>query len=113
MNFQLDDEDRQKMLPPLTLQLLLENAVKHNVVLASKPLQINITSEGQSILKICNNIQPKTSPVSSNKMGLHNIITKYKLLNQPEVMVEQANGSFCVYIPLINNQLNADTNRRR
>ena len=113
VNFQLDDEDREKMLPPLTLQLLLENAVKHNVVLASKPLQINITSEGQSILKICNNIQPKTSPVSSNKMGLHNIITKYKLLNQPEVTVLQTSESFCVSIPLIKNSHYADPDRGR
>lgn len=104
-------EDRQKMLPPLTLQLLLENAVKHNAVLPSKPLHVHISSERKNLLKVCNNLQPKTSPVQSNKMGLHNIIAKYKLLNQPAVTVLQSDHSFCVSLPLINNNHHADTDR--
>ena len=103
VSINVNEEDKQKMLPPLTLQLLLENAVKHNAVLASNPLHVQIESEGKNILKVCNNLQPKTSPVQSNKMGLHNIITKYKLLNQPEVAVFRTNDSFCVSIPLLND----------
>jgi len=113
VSINVNEEDRQKMLPPLTLQLLLENAVKHNAVLASKPLQVHITSEVKNRLKTCNNLQPKTSPVQSNKMGLLNIITKYKLLNQPEVTVVQTSDSFCVSLPLINNSHYEDTDRRR
>lgn len=103
----------EKMLPPLTLQLLLENAVKHNSVLASRPLRIEIASVKQNMLQISNNLQPKTSKVHSNKMGLHNIITKYKLLNQPEVTVLQTGESFCVTIPLIINSQYADPDRGR
>lgn len=113
VNINIDDEDRNKMIPPLTLQLLLENAVKHNVVLASKPLKVDISTADHKFLKVCNNLQPKTSPVQSNKTGLHNIIAKYKLLNLPEVLVEQTADSFCVTIPLINNSQYADTDRRR
>ncbi|MGN6341428.1 MAG: sensor histidine kinase [Flavisolibacter sp.] len=103
VSININDEDRQKMLPPLTLQLLLENAVKHNAVLASKPLHVQINSEGRNILKVCNNLQPKTSPVQSNRMGLHNIITKYKLLNKPGVSITKTDESFCILLPLINN----------
>ncbi|HEX5668938.1 MAG TPA: histidine kinase, partial [Chitinophagaceae bacterium] len=113
VSIQVDDQDRNKMIPPLTLQLLLENAVKHNAVLASKPLQINISTEDHKILKVCNNLQPKTSPVQSNKTGLHNIFSKYRLLNQPEVVVVQTDDSFCVSLPLINNSHHADTDRGR
>lgn len=105
------EEDREKLIPPLTLQLLLENAVKHNAVLASKPLYITINSDNRNILRVCNNLQPKTSAVHSNKMGLHNIITKYKLLNQPEVAVLQTDDSFCVALPLINKNHYADFDR--
>jgi hypothetical protein len=113
VNIQVNHEDRTKMLPPLTLQLLVENAVKHNAVLVSKPLLIEIRSDKKNFLKVCNNLQPKTSAMHSNKMGLHNIIQKYKLLNRPEVMVLQTNESFSVSIPLLKKSHYGDTDHRR
>lgn len=113
VSIDVTEEDKEKMLPPLTLQLLLENSVKHNVILATKPLFVQIYSAGNNILKVSNNMQLKTSVVPGNKMGLHNIITKYKLLNQPEVTVTQADDLFCVSVPLINHAYHADIDRRR
>jgi hypothetical protein len=113
VNIQVACEDRKKMLPPLTLQLLVENAVKHNAVLVSKPLVIEIVSANNNYLEVCNNLQLKTSATHSNKMGLHNIIQKYKLLNQPEVRVLQTHESFSVSIPLIKTRHNAGTDHRR
>ena len=113
VNIDVRPEDRQKFMPPLTLQLLVENAVKHNAVLVSKPLCIEIVSGKKNLLNVCNNLQPKISTVHSNKMGLHNIIQKYRLLNQPEISVLHTNDSFCVSIPLINNNHYGDTDHRR
>jgi sensor histidine kinase YesM len=89
-----------RLLPPLTLQLLFENAVKHNIVSASKPLIINIFAQG-SLLYVENNLQKKRISVASNKVGLSNIMTKYELLNQPAVSVFQDEHKFQVTLPLI------------
>jgi hypothetical protein len=113
VNIHVANEDRKKVLPPLTLQLLVENAVKHNAVLVSKPLVIEIASASNNYLEVCNNLQLKTSATHSNKMGLHNIIQKYKLLNQPDVTVMQTNDSFCVSIPLLNNGYYGGIDHRR
>ena len=86
-------------LPPLTLQLVMENAVKHNAILEDKPLHINIYSQDDKLI-VENQINKKTTLVISNKMGLDNIRQKYKLLGLEEVQVEQNNGIFRVLIPL-------------
>ena len=87
-------------IPPLTLQMLLENAVKHNQVSARKPLQIYI-SEEEGGLVIKNTNQPKRSVASSNGMGLSNIAAKYKLLNQSELTIIHDEESFTVKLPLL------------
>jgi len=88
-------------LPPLTLQLLLENAVKHNVIMKNRPLKVTIAYEGNERLIVKNNLQKKTSKIPSNKVGLTNIAMKYKLLNQPEVIISETTEEFSVSIPLI------------
>jgi hypothetical protein len=98
-------------LPPLTLQILLENAVKHNAVLASQPLYINIGTDGQGNLVVVNNIQQKTSPVQSSKKGLSHIQSKYKLLKQPEITIQHADAYFRVTVPLIKSIYHAGINR--
>ncbi|MBC7892340.1 MAG: histidine kinase, partial [Sphingobacteriaceae bacterium] len=72
------------LLPPLTLQLLVENAVKHNVVAAETPLHIRIYTQGPNALLVRNTLQRKLgSRVVSTRKGLLNISEKYRLLNQP------------------------------
>lgn len=100
-------------LPPLTLQLLIENAVKHNVILPDKPLTIRIYVSDATNLVIENNLQKKSKEVTSNKMGLSNIIRKYKLLKQPDVLVSATDDSFKVEIPLIKNEVYEYTDSRR
>ena len=91
----------QHLLPPLTLQMLIENAVKHNAILEKSPLRIKIIVNENEQLIVQNNIQKKTTAIESNKIGLKNIKAKYKLLNQEEVLVEENNNCFTVTIPLI------------
>lgn len=101
MEVEVADVLLQKMLPPLTLQLLVENAVKHNVIAAGKPLQIRIHSADQHWLTVTNNFQKKTVNVASNGLGLSNISAKFRLLNQPGLKVYQDEHHFSVSVPLI------------
>ncbi|WP_147275778.1 sensor histidine kinase [Adhaeribacter pallidiroseus] len=88
------------LIPPLTLQILLENAMKHNQVSVRKPLTVSIRSE-QDWLVVRNNFQPKRGQVLTNKVGLANIAAKYKILDQPAIIITQEPESFTVKVPLI------------
>lgn len=87
-------------IPPLTLQMLVENAVKHNMMMKEMPLKIEIRTKNDKLF-VSNNLQRKVRKVSSNRIGLGNIAKKYKLLKQEEIMVNEDNGVFEVVIPLI------------
>jgi sensor histidine kinase YesM len=94
MEIDVADEWAEAQLPPLTLQLLVENAVKHNIVAADQPLHIQIRTDSTGQLIVANNLQRKTSradrrAVLSNGVGLANIATKYELLGQPAVRIEE------------------------
>ncbi|WP_128543545.1 sensor histidine kinase [Larkinella soli] len=89
-------------LPPLTLQLLLENAVKHNIVSGDQPLKIRISTSGQGWLTVRNNLQRKPlDRVKSTKKGLLNILTKYQLLGMPAPTFQETAEDFVVSLPLI------------
>ena len=85
---------------PLSLQLLLENAVKHNVVSTSKPLTINIYEEDNYLI-IENNINPKEAIGKSTKVGLQNIADRYGLITDKGVKIENNNKIFKVSLPLL------------
>ncbi|MBK7850126.1 MAG: histidine kinase [Bacteroidetes bacterium] len=99
---------RDFLIPPLTLQILVENAVKHNVVSTNKPLIIRISTDALGNLMVDNNLQKKTQSVPSGGMGLANITSKYKLLNQSEVMIRSTDDNFQVKLPLISPQMPYD-----
>ena len=93
------ESDLNKHLPPMTLQLLLENAVKHNVLTASKPLRVRLSSDGQW-LSVQNNLQPKSSKPYSSGIGLKNITERVLRLTQREPVIENGDGVYTVKIPL-------------
>ncbi|MPR36852.1 sensor histidine kinase [Salmonirosea aquatica] len=97
----VDEGARANLLPPLTLQLLVENAVKHNIVLPELPLTIEISTDGANQLFIKNTLQRKRTRVASNGVGLSNILTKYQLLGQPLPHFQECDGMFVVSLPLI------------
>ncbi len=98
-------------IPPLTLQLLVENAVKHNVIRSSRPLTIFILSTVEGQLMVRNNLQKKNltagaENIESTHVGLINIVTKYKLLSEyrpglPQPVIESNHEFFTVTLPLI------------
>lgn len=92
------------LVPPLSLQLLVENAVKHNELSPDRPLLLRIRAAADQRINIWNNLQPKRIALPSEKVGLVNIMTKYRLLGQPEVIVLKTSTSFSVSLPLIKNR---------
>lgn len=88
-------------IPPLTLQLLLENAVKHNVVLPEEPLYIRIETRPDEHLVVRNNLQRKNTRVLSNQVGLATIATQYRLLGGGDVIVDKDDQFFSVTLPLL------------
>ena len=87
---------------PLSLQLLMENAIKHNIVSAEKPLKIKVFAENGHLL-VSNNLQIKNQQIESTGIGLDNIRNRYKLFSNDEVTVTESGESFTVSIPLIAN----------
>jgi two-component system LytT family sensor kinase len=92
-------EDR--LLPSLSLQLLVENAVKHNMARKSHPLIISIYLDEQEKLVVENNLQVKPGKITSNNVGLSNISVKYRLINQPDAIVEKDEQIFRVRLALL------------
>lgn len=107
----VEDMFLEHRIPPLTLQLLVENAVKHNVIRASRPLSIFILSTVDGQLMVRNNLQKKNltagaENIESTQVGLGNIFTKYKLLGTyqpglPQPVIDSNHEFFTVTLPLI------------
>lgn len=92
---------------PLSLQLLLENAVKHNVVSARKPLHIQVVEEGGR-LKVINNLQAKQTVGKGSGVGLKNIRERYQLLTSEEVVIEKSATEFSVNLPLLGENVEVE-----
>jgi LytS/YehU family sensor histidine kinase len=88
------------MVPPMSLQMLVENAIKHNEISEEQPLSVFIGIHGNKI-KVMNNFQLRSNREESSKTGLRNIKERYKYFSNEEVEVIQSPRSFIVQIPLI------------
>ncbi len=106
INIQLHVEEGffKYLLPPLSLQLLIENAIKHNVASRNKPLNINIYNEGDCLI-VNNNFRPKKATQNSTGIGLNNLMQRYRLLFDKEMIIEKASDSFNVKLPLVKPEL--------
>jgi sensor histidine kinase YesM len=100
LTIDVPDHYIDKQLPTLTLQLLVENAVKHNIVSVSRPLRIQIrVADGRLVVE--NNLQKKRLAVTSGKVGLSNIAAKYALRGPYSITVEDTDGRFRLTLPLL------------
>jgi sensor histidine kinase YesM len=89
---------------PLSLQLLLENTIKHNVVSEQKPLHIKIYIENNYLI-IENNLQIKEVLQDRKGVGLQNIVNRYALISERKVLVEETSTQFKVKIPILTKQI--------
>jgi len=92
----------ESFIPPLTLQILIENAIKHNIISKTNPLFIDISSD-EGFLIIKNNLQIKKSNVETTKIGLSNIRSRYLILFNERIEITRAENSFIVKLPIIYN----------
>jgi two-component system, LytTR family, sensor kinase len=91
-----------EMIVPMTLQLLMENCVKHNEISASQPLTVQISRNGE-YLKVENNLQPKSRGADSKKTGLSNIRQQFRYFTDKEIVITETDRSFSVEVPFINS----------
>lgn len=93
-------ESMGKMVPPLSLQMLTENAIKHNEVSEEFPLDIYIAVAGDTVI-VSNTLRPKKTREESPGTGLDNIRERYEFLSGKKVVVDKSNGKFEVTLPLL------------
>ena len=86
---------------PLSLQILFENAIKHNIISSRRPLHIAVFTEGEDRLIVRNNLQKKRQTIASTKLGLQNIKNRYAYFSDQKVDVIETAEFFLVSLPLI------------
>ncbi len=92
----------QKMIPPIALQMLFENAIKHNTIAEEEPLTIEVYVENSDTLIIKNNLQKKNIPIEESAgVGLKNIQARYEFLSQTKVEIHETESEFIVKLPLL------------
>ncbi|MFZ1523951.1 MAG: histidine kinase [Saprospiraceae bacterium] len=103
----IDDDAK---VVPLSLQLLLENTIKHNIVSDMQPLHITITLDADYLV-VSNNFQKKEVLQGGSGVGLQNIISRYAILTKKQVRVESNDDSFIVKIPILTKEVNLIKNK--
>jgi hypothetical protein len=93
------DADSYQILP-VSLQILIENAIKHNIATREDPLKISICFEGQYIV-VKNNLQVKATQLKSTGIGLKNLAERVRLISGKDLIIEEDDNSFIVKIPLL------------
>jgi LytS/YehU family sensor histidine kinase len=100
VNIDISEDDESYKIVPVTIQNMIENAIKHNIISTKTPLTINITVE-DGYLVIQNNLQKKARVETSNKLGLTQLKTLYQYLSDKPVIIEETEEDFTIKIPLV------------
>ena len=96
----IDDDKLSQLILPMSLQMLIENAIKHNEISIDLPLTISVFIE-DNLLIVQNNLQPRTSPEESSKTGLQNIRDRLKFYSEKQLEISESSDYFIVKMPLI------------
>ena len=111
MHIEVTDAALRSNIPPITLQLLVENAIKHNIATSEQPLFINIISIEDKYLQVANNLQRITTPYPSTSIGLKNIENRYRILSKNKLpSITEVGGFFSVILPLLNSKIEEHEN---
>ncbi|MEQ8549224.1 MAG: histidine kinase [Cyclobacteriaceae bacterium] len=101
VDFNVPDVFLSTNIAPLTIQMLLENAIKHNIVSKSKPLHIDVYIENGRSIVVKNNLQLKSALEKSTKTGLTNIKNRYAYFGNKQIDIISTTRNFMVAVPLI------------
>ncbi len=102
INITINEKYEGFYIIPASLQMLIENAIKHNIVSKHKPLVIDIHSNGNNTIVVSNNLQLRDSVEHSTKIGLANIVKRYLLVSGKNVEIDKTGTDFTVTLPLLN-----------
>ncbi len=105
-SFEVSDEEKNKFVVPLSLQLLLENAIKHNFATSQNPLNVKIYSQDNQLI-VENNLQQREVLSEREGIGLSNIVQRYALLTTDNVKIENSEEKFKVKIPILTEKITA------
>lgn len=97
---EISTSQEETRLPPCAVQILIENAIKHNEFTEQNPLQIQITLNGHH-LRVTNNSKPKMYAVNSTGIGLRNLSSRYRLIMKKDIEIERSRDHFSVKLPII------------
>lgn len=97
----IPDKYQSYHVVPAALQMLIENAIKHNIVSRNKPLHIDIHANGNQTLIVSNNLQLRKTGEPSTRIGLQNIRKRYELISGRSIIVSESEKSFEVTLPLL------------
>lgn len=97
----VDTLNLESLIPPLTLQMLVENAIKHNVASTRNPLIVKIETTDNQYLIVENNLQERIDQAPGTGTGLKNILKRYTLAGYPDVIINASSTAFTVALPLI------------
>lgn len=101
VNLNIPEEYTEKKLPPLALQILMENVIKHNTFSLKAPLKVQIFVDEHQNLNIVNNLQKREAAIKSTGLGLQNITDRYAYFTKRKTWFGEQQGSFVARIPLI------------
>jgi LytS/YehU family sensor histidine kinase len=101
ITIEIPEKYNSSFIVPASLQMLIENAIKHNVATRVKPLHILLHANGNNTLEISNNLQIREVVENSTEIGLQNIVKRYMLASGKKVTVEQTVDTFKVTLPLL------------
>ncbi|HCT31425.1 MAG TPA: hypothetical protein DIW31_12020 [Bacteroidales bacterium] len=100
LNIKLDKVDYNSFVAPLALQMLVENAIKHNIISKEKPLNIDLYTKDNLII-VSNNLQKRELDQASTRFGLKNIIERYSFLSSKNIDISENDSTFTVSIPIL------------
>ncbi len=102
VDIDLSEDTLQSLVPPMTVQLLVENAVKHNVISPEEKLYIAVTERQRGLL-VSNNKTKTPERTTSFRIGLENIRSRYQLLHKRGIRVMDERDDFSIWLPIISN----------
>ncbi len=105
IRFEIEVEENalKYLLPPMALQILVENAIKHNEISEEQPLTVSISTH-ENVLQVSNNLQPRLNSEAGCKTGLNNIKDRYGYFTDIPIEISKGPKRFCVTIPLLHSK---------
>ena len=104
VNIEIEEIHMNLQIVPLSLQILFENAIKHNIISTERPLAIEVFVEKGNKLIVKNNLQKKNQVMNSTKLGLQNIKNRYQFLSDKQLEIIVTTGAFIVSLPLLDSK---------